>query len=180
MKRYAKLLEEFGPVRSFDYPYMSAGKKRPDPAPKLLEAHKRELDAGRKIHGNDVVLVGKSMGGRMGCHLALEEDVLGVICLGYPLVGMGKSGKLRDQVLLDLDKPACFVQGTRDTLCPLELLEDVLTRRSAPSHLHVVQTGNHSLEPTKTHLKSTGITAQEVEAESMKAIGQFLVSLRAK
>jgi predicted alpha/beta-hydrolase family hydrolase len=177
MKHYAKLLSKFGPVRSFDYPSLAAGKKRPDPPAKLLESHRAELDAGRKIHGPRVVLVGKSMGGRMGCHLALEEDVLGVICLGYPLKGMGQAGKLRDQVLLDLPRPACFVQGTRDSLCPLDLMRETLKKRKAVSHLHIVQSGDHSLKATKTYLRTEGLTVEEQEAETMLAISAFLDTL---
>lgn len=177
MKHYAKMLSKFGKVRSFDYPYMKEGRKRPDRAAKLLEAHGRELAQGKKKYGQRVVLAGKSMGGRMGCHLALEQDVSGVLCLGYPLKGMGKNAPLRDQVLLDLSVPACFVQGTRDSLCPLELLKKTLRQRKAPSTLHVVESGNHSLEPTKTYLKESGLTAADLEAETMAAVEDFLRSL---
>ena len=45
------------------------------------------------------------MGGRIGCHLALEEKVSGLICLGYPLCAMGDRTKLRDQVLRSLGTP---------------------------------------------------------------------------
>ena len=155
---------------------MKEGKKRPDPAPKLLAAHRKELLAGIQTLGPRVILAGKSMGGRMGCHLALEEEVLGVICFGYPLKAMG-SGALRDQVLRDLRAPACFIQGTRDALCPLDLLEAVLSERPAPSFLHVVQSGDHSLKPTKGHLKAAGITQQNQENATMVAIEAFLSAL---
>ncbi len=177
MQRYAQHLSKFGRVRSFDYPYMKEGKKRPDPAPKLIEAHRAELLAGRKKWGPRVILAGKSMGGRIGCHLALDEDVLGVLCLGYPLKGMGKGSALRDQVLLDLRAPACFVQGTRDSLCPLDLMKATLEKRPYPSMLHVVETGNHSLEPTRTYLKETGMTQDQQEAETCAAIERFVASL---
>jgi predicted alpha/beta-hydrolase family hydrolase len=177
MKHYAELLSKFGAVRSFDYPYMSEGRKRPDQPKKLIEAHRAALEAGVKEHGPRVVLAGKSMGGRIGCHLALEEEVAGVLCLGYPLKGMGKTGKLRDQVLLDLKAPACFIQGTRDNLCPLDLMQETLKKRTAKSTLHIVETGNHSLEPTKTHLKQTGIAVEDQEAETMAVIESFLRTL---
>lgn len=177
MRRYAQYLSKFGQVRSFDYPYMREGKKRPDPASKLIEAHRSELRAGKIEWGPNVVLCGKSMGGRIGCHLALEEEVLGVLCFGYPLKGMGKSAALRDQVLYDLKVPACFVQGTRDSLCPLDLMKATLEKRQGRSELHVVQTGDHSLEPTKTYLKEAGITREEQEEETMGAVEKFLASL---
>jgi predicted alpha/beta-hydrolase family hydrolase len=51
------------------------------------------------------------MGGRVGCHLALEEKVEAVVCLGYPLCGGGDASKLRDQVLLDLKTPTSLCKG---------------------------------------------------------------------
>lgn len=177
MKRYCAHLSKFGQVRSFDYPYMKEGKKRPDPAPKLVESHRAELLTGKINWGPRVVLAGKSMGGRIGCHLALEEEVLGVLCLGYPLKSMGKTAALRDQVLFDLKVPACFIQGTRDPLCPLDLMKATLEKRTAESTLHIVETGNHSLEPTKTYLKERGITQEQQEIETMSAIEKFLARL---
>ena len=47
----------------------------------------------------------------------------GLICLGYPLCAMGDRSKLRDEVLRSSGTPILFVQGTRDALCPLDLLE---------------------------------------------------------
>lgn len=177
MGRWASRLSTLGPVQRFDYPYMRAGRKRPDPLPRLVEAHLEQLQEGRRVHGEGAILVGKSMGGRVGCHLALEEQVLGVVCLGYPLVGMGKTIRIRDQVLLDLPVPACFVQGTRDRLCPLPLLEEVLEKRAAPSTLHVVESGNHSLEATKGYLRESGHTQDDLEAKALAEIESFVSGL---
>ncbi len=77
-----------------------------------------------------MVLAGKSMGSRMGCHVSLEEPVVCLVCFGYPLRAAG-SGKLRDAVLLELSTPILFVQGTRDELCPLDDLEKVRARMNA-------------------------------------------------
>ncbi|MGH8563144.1 MAG: alpha/beta hydrolase family protein [Gammaproteobacteria bacterium] len=158
MQAYERLLETLGSVVTFDYPYMKAGSKRPDPHAKLVAAHREALAAAREAHANrlgatdPVVLVGKSMGGPIGCHLALEEPVAALVCLGYPLVGMGQAAKLRDRVLIDLARPILFVQGTRDKLCPLERLSDVRNRMTAPNELFVVEGGDHSLAVTKTAL----------------------------
>jgi predicted alpha/beta-hydrolase family hydrolase len=98
-----------------------------------------------------VFLIGKSMGGRVGCHLAAEPgtDVAGVICLGYPLRS-GSTGALRDEVLLALRKPILFVQGTRDPLGPLDKLAEVRAKMQAATkaanQLFIVEGGNHSLE----------------------------------
>src|SRR5690606_36186237 len=122
-----------------------AGRKRPDPLPKLIAAHAEALEqATRRRRAGPVVLVGKSMGGRVGCHLALERPVAALVCLGYPL--RSPTGKLRDEVLLALRTPVLFVQGSRDPLCPLDGLERVRRRMKAPSTLHVVEGGDHSLK----------------------------------
>ena len=94
----------------------------------------------------------------------------GLICLGYPLCGMGRRDKLRDQVLVELRTPVLFVQGTRDALCPLDLLDEVRQRMTAPSRLHVVTTGDHSLQVTKTHTKQTGRSQDDEDAASLAAI----------
>jgi predicted alpha/beta-hydrolase family hydrolase len=169
-------LATLGDVQAFDYPYMRAGRKTPDRLPALVAAHREALLDARAKAAGPVTLIGKSMGGRIGCHLALEEreeEVGGVICLGYPLQS-GASGALRDQVLLSLRRRILFVQGTRDPLCPLDLLAGVRARMTAPSGLLVVEEGNHSLEVTARHRKATGQTQQMVDERILAAIRDFI------
>ena len=97
-----------------------------------------------------------------------------MICFGYPLCGAGDRSKLRDQVLLELKTPILFVQGTRDPLCPLELLEDVRKRMRAPSTLYVVEGGDHSLMVAKATLKALGSTQEEADDSIRTAIARFL------
>jgi uncharacterized protein len=174
MRTFARLLGSMGRVQPFDYPYMIEGKGRPDSLPKLISAHRAALAALRASHNGPIVLAGKSMGGRIGCHVALVEPVEAVICLGYPLCGAGDRSKLRDQVLLELRTPAMFVQGTRDPLCPLELLESVRLRMQALSTLHVVEGADHSLLVGKAMLKALGSSRDETDEEISIAIARFL------
>ncbi len=178
MQRWTALLGEIGHVVPFDYPYAHEGRKRPDRAPKLLAAHREALEQARRGHDGPVVLIGKSMGGRMGCHLSLEDDladiVSAVVCLGYPLASMGNRDKLRDEVLLAMTTPVLFVQGTRDRLCPLDLLADVRERMTADHDLYVVEKGDHSLMATKTWLKQHGQTQDDVDRRILDAIAAFL------
>lgn len=184
MQRYAEGLRTLGTVHCFDYPYMAAGRRAPDRLPKLIAAHRDALNAGRAtLRGKarttrPVVLIGKSMGGRVGCHLALEEAVDGVVCLGYPLKGIGKTGKLRDEVLVASRAPMLFIQGTRDNLCPLPLLAEVRRNMTAPNRLYVVEGGNHSLEVTKTQLKASNLTQETVELQILQQIEDFCRSLK--
>lgn len=135
------------------------------------------LASARKGHRGPVILIGKSMGGRVGCHVALEDRVDGLVCLGYPLKGMGKSGQLRDEVLLALEVPVLFVQGTRDSLCPLDLLSDVRRRMRSRSQLYVVESGNHSLLATKGHLRGSGKSQDDVDGEILATIDAFTRAL---
>jgi predicted alpha/beta-hydrolase family hydrolase len=177
MRRWAEHLQELGEVETFDYPYMREGRQRPDRLPELIAAHRAALvDARARRKCESVVLIGKSMGGRIGCHLALEEEVSGVVCLGYPLCAMGDRTKLRDQVLRSLGTPILFVQGTRDKLCPLDLLAQVRAEMKAPNFLHVVAEGDHSLGVTKRQLSADGETQEAVDRRILARIVEFVRS----
>jgi predicted alpha/beta-hydrolase family hydrolase len=175
MQNWKQRLSEIGVVETFDYDYMRKGRKRPDPLPQLIAAHRQALQAAREKHQSDsTFLIGKSMGGRIGCHLSLEEKVDGLVCLGYPLCAMGDRTKLRDEVLRALTTPVLFVQGTRDSLCPQDLLESVRAEMKAPNFLHVVKGGDHSLRVPKRQLQATGETQEDVDQQAFKAIAQFI------
>ncbi len=196
-------LASLGSVTAFDYPYMRAGRKTPDRLPALIAAHRAALAAARarakgpaavarsatvrlpekatvahRAGGAErlVFLIGKSMGGRVGCHVALEETVAGVICLGYPLQS-GATGAMRDEVLIALRTPILFVQGSRDSLCSLDKLAAVRTRMTAPSTLLVVEGGNHSLEVSAAQRKASGTTQADSDARVLAAIAAFVTTV---
>ena len=178
MQQWKERLQTIGDVEVFDYAYMREGRKRPDPLPRLIAAHRQVLVETREKHPNAVtILIGKSMGGRVGCHAALEEKVDGLVCLGYPLCAMGDRTKLRDEVLRALTTPILFVQGTRDSLCPLDLLEHVRTEMRAPNFLHLVQGGDHSLRVPKRQLQGTNTTQDGIDQQILKAIAEFVDQL---
>ncbi len=174
MQRWQERLEGIGRVVLFDYPYVQAGRRAPDRLPTLISAHRDALNAAREGHAGPVFLAGKSMGSRVGCHLALEESVDGLVCFGYPLQGTGKNPKLRDDVLKALTTRVLFLQGTRDRLCPLETLAEVRSAMQAESFLHVVETGDHSLQATKTSLKQAGETQDDVDDRIFEAVRLFI------
>ena len=174
MQSFRAPLETLGTVVPFDYAYALAGRKSPDRLPKLIETHRAALVALRERHGGPIVLVGKSMGGRVGCHVAAVEPVAAVVCLGYPLCGGGDPAKLRDEALLALRTPTLFVQGTRDRLCPLDLLQGVRARMTARNALHVVEGGDHSLLVAKSALTVQGISQHQVDSRIRDVIAEFL------
>lgn len=175
MQAWAARLATLGAVETFDYPYMQGSRRAPDPQPVLERAHLAAIDRALAKHPeHELILIGKSMGSRMGCHVAAEREASRVVCLGYPLVAPGNSGKVRDQVLLELQTPVLFVQGTRDPLCPLETLTEVRQKMRVRSKLFVVDAGDHSLQVTKTQLKQASETQDAVDARILHVIQHFV------
>ena len=174
MQRWKGRLETIGDVKLFDYDYMRERRRRPDPLKTLVAWHRQALNESPRSSNAPTILIGKSMGGRIGCHVSLEEKVDSVICFGYPLCGGGDPSRLRDEVLRSLHTPILFVQGTRDPLCPLDLLERVRAEMKAPNVLHLVEGGDHSLQVTKTQLKASGQTQELVDQRILESIARFV------
>ncbi|MGR6874405.1 alpha/beta family hydrolase [Pseudomonas sp. HK3] len=137
-------------VVRFEFPYMQerrlSGKKRPpNRQPELLESFNKVL-AGQK---GPIVLMGKSMGGRMASILASEQtetaNILGVLALGYPFHPQGKPEKLRIDHLPNVNVPMAVVQGTRDALGN----QDLVTQLPLPASLAFLwlEDGDHDLKP---------------------------------
>ncbi|KAG6493258.1 hypothetical protein ZIOFF_048236 [Zingiber officinale] len=91
MLRWKKKIEEElnAIVVTFDYPYISGGKRKAPPKAERLVDHHLDVvkDAVSKHPGHPLVLVGKSMGSRVSCMVTTKEDILvaAIVCLGYPL-----------------------------------------------------------------------------------------------
>lgn len=175
MVGWKQRLATLGPTVAFDYPYMRSGRRTPDRLPQLIAAHREALVEAKARHAAPVFLAGKSMGSRVGCHLALEEpSVRALICFGYPLKAPGKSAAVRDEVLLALRTPILFLQGTRDALCPVDLLEKVRAKMQAPSTLHLVEGGDHSLNVSATALRAAGATQADSDARVLATVEAFV------
>jgi predicted alpha/beta-hydrolase family hydrolase len=149
----------------YQFPYMEAGRKRPD-APPLAQATVRSAVAEAAEYAPDLPLLagGKSFGGRMTSSAAAAEPltgVRGIVFLGFPLHAPGRVGQKRSAHLENVDVPMLFLQGTRDSLADLERMRAVCRRLGRRASLHVVEGGDHSFKV----LKRSGRTAEEVTAE---------------
>jgi predicted alpha/beta-hydrolase family hydrolase len=154
MEAMARVLAAHG-VATFRYhfPYMERGRRRPDPRATLLATVRAAiLTAAGTVPGLPLVAGGKSMGGRM-TSLALSEspmaEVAGLVFLGFPLHQPGKPSADRGVHLADVSEPMLFLQGTRDTLADLTLLEPVCRSLGARATLHVVEGADHSFHVLK-------------------------------
>jgi uncharacterized protein len=184
MRAWARRLQSLGTVVPFDYPYMRQKRRAPDKLPVLVAAHREALDQARAHVGvgadAPVVLAGKSMGSRVGCHLAVELAAQGhppaaLICFGYPLRAAG-TGAMRDEVLRQLTTPVLFLAGSRDPLCPLENLAQVRPAMSAPTDLFVVEGGDHSLAIRRKRPAPGERTQDQWDDEILEAARRFLIA----
>jgi hypothetical protein len=69
------------------------------------------------------------------------------------------------------------VQGARDALCPLDLLERVRAEMKAPNFLHVVEGGDHSLRLSKRQLQAKGETQEDIDQRIFKSIADVVSKL---
>ena len=160
------------PVLTFDYPYMEAGRKAPNRLPALLECHAAALTV-MQARVEHVVLAGKSMGGRVGSHLAAEgAKVSGLVFYGYPLVAVGKTEPRDTSHLGITSAPMLFVQGSRDRMAPLDLIGPVVDSVDGAS-LHVIEDGDHSFRVPKR----TGRDMWEVLDEAVDVTARWIRSL---
>jgi uncharacterized protein len=132
----------------YQFPYMEKASKRPDP-PAIAHAAVRAAveEAARCCSGLALIAGGKSFGGRMTSQaqaIAPLAGVRGLAFLSFPLHPAGKPSDARAKHLSDVDVPMLFVQGTRDKLAELQLLEPAVKRLGTPASLHLVQQADHS------------------------------------
>jgi predicted alpha/beta-hydrolase family hydrolase len=141
------------PTLRFDYPYatrMAREGRRlpPNRASELEDTHRRAAAAAReRFPDRPLLLVGKSMGGRIASHLAAAgEPCAGLAFLGYPLHPPKKPDRLRAEHFPKLRVPCLFLQGTRDALAPLETLRPELERIPGPVTLEVYEGADHGFD----------------------------------
>jgi hypothetical protein len=132
----------------YQFPYMEKGSKRPDP-PAVAQAAVRTAvaEAARRCPGLPLIAGGKSFGGRMTSQAQAAsplDGVRGLAFFGFPLHPSGKPSDDRAKHLADIKIPMLFLQGSRDSLAELSLLEPVVKSLKRRAMLHLVQDADHS------------------------------------
>jgi predicted alpha/beta-hydrolase family hydrolase len=156
-------------VARFEFPYMvkrrEDGKRRPpDRAPVLLETY---LSVAKELGPENLVIGGKSMGGRIASMVADEAGVAGLVCLGYPFHPPGKPEKLRTEHLETLKTPTLILQGERDTFGRREEVEGYSLSKSIS--IEFLPDGDHDLKPRK----ASGRTREQNWVAAIAAIAAF-------
>ena len=170
MAAMSERLAEVG-VATFRYqfPYMEAGSRRPDPRPTLL-ATVRAAVAAAAASAPDLPLLagGKSMGGRMtslAAAVAPLAGVRGLVFFGFPLHAAGQPSTERADHLAAVHLPMLFLQGARDQLADLALLGPICERLGECATLHVVPTADHGFHVLKRSGRSDDAVLAELAQE---------------
>jgi predicted alpha/beta-hydrolase family hydrolase len=119
----------------------------------------------------ELIIGGKSLGGRIASMIADEAEVAGVVCLGYPFHPPGKPQTLRTAHLETLRTPALIVQGERDPFGKRAEVADYSLSHSI--RIVWVPDGDHSFKPRAR----SGHTLDKNLARAIAAVGDFALGL---
>ena len=165
-------------IVTFDFPYMTRGRRVPDPAPRLEGCYRAVIETvrDRPAAGRRLLAGGKSMGGRIAsqavagdARAGVSPTVDGLVFLGYPLHPPGRPEKLRAAHLPSLAAPMLFVQGSRDAFGTPDELRPVLAE-CWRAELHVIDGGDHSFR-----VRGKGApSAETVHARAQDAIRDWI------
>ena len=174
MNYFSKHLSELGffCIR-FQFPYMTkqiieGRKKPPDKIDSLIKSW---CIAINHINKNNIIIGGKSMGGRIATLIANKVNPKGIVVLGYPFFNPKGKTKNRTEHLKNINIPTLICQGENDTLGKRPQVEKL--HLSKKINLHWIESANHSLIP----LKRTGKTRNQSWDECIIAINKFIKNL---
>ena len=145
----------------FNFAYMESGRRSPDRKPAALSVIGAAVRKAEQLFPDKkFILGGKSFGGRMSSHYMAETNddrIAALMYFGFPLHAPGKDGIERAAHLKDIKVPMLFLQGTRDKLANLELMNKVVNDLTM-SDMIVYEGADHSFNM----LKRSGITQEEI------------------
>lgn len=149
MAAFAEGLAERGVATlRYQFSYMENGSKRPD-SPKVAHPAVRAATAEmlRRFPQLPLIAGGKSFGARMTSQAQALDPLLGVRGLafvGFPLHPAGKPAVDRADHLKQVALPMLFLQGTRDELADLDLLQPVVKALGSHAALALFEDADHS------------------------------------
>ena len=161
----------------YQFPYMEQRARRPDP-PKLAHATVRAAvaAAAKLTPALPLVAGGKSFGGRMTSQAQAASPlpgVRGLAFLGFPLHPAGRPSDARAEHLLAVEMPMLFLQGSRDKLADLGLLQPLMARLGERASLRLLQDADHSFRvPARA-----GRTDADVQREMLDTLAAWILSV---
>lgn len=158
----------------FNFSYMENGSGRPDSPPVAHAAVRAAAaEAARLCPGLPLIAGGKSFGGRMTSQAQAKAPlpgVRGIAFFGFPLHLDGKPSTERADHLAEIEVPMLFLQGTRDKLADIGLVNTVVEKLGPKATLHAVEAGDHSFAV----LKRSGRSNEETMTEILDAFAAWL------
>ena len=146
----------------FNFPSMERGSRRPDTPAVAHQAVRAAVALGHAVLPEVPLFAGgRSFGGRMTSQAqALEAlpGVRGLVFLGFPLHPAGKPSTDRAKHLAEVRIPLLFLQGTRDELAQVDLLEAVCRELGAGAALRLFPHADHSFHvPARSGLRDADV-----------------------
>ena len=139
----------------FNFPYMENKKGRPDPPPIAEKTVEMVIENAHQVFPKlPLFASGKSFGGRMTTQLLSKKSpdyVNGIVLYGFPLHAPGAPATVRGDHLSTVKVPMLFLQGTRDALADLKLIEKIL-KKLPKATLTKFEGADHSFRASKRQL----------------------------
>jgi predicted alpha/beta-hydrolase family hydrolase len=108
-----------------------------------LTAYVDWLEAAVKGVRGPLIVIGRSFGGRLAIRLAARRSLAGVVLLGFPIRPPGRPRPIDEAALAALKCPTLIVQGSKDELGPLRVLEPLIATKKNVT-LEVLKGAGHS------------------------------------
>ena len=164
----------------FQFPYMERGSKRVDPPEVARAAVRAAVDEAARLAGALPLFAGgRSFGGRMTSQAQAEvplPGVRGLVFVGFPLHPAGRPGTERAAHLSAIEIPMLFLQGTRDELATLDLLNPVLDGLGPNATLELFEDADHSF-----HVRArSGRTDAQVREAMLDATVAWMATIVAR
>jgi predicted alpha/beta-hydrolase family hydrolase len=154
----------------YQFPYMEAGGRRPDP-PRVAHATVRAAvaETSRLMPGVPLIAGGRSFGGRMTSQaqaLWPSSGVRGLVFFAFPLHPPKQTSRERGRHLSDVHIPMLFLQGSRDAMADARELDQLIMRLGERAALKTLADADHSFHvPARS-----GRTNQHIVDEALEGL----------
>jgi hypothetical protein len=132
----------------YQFPFMERGAKRVDPPAVAHAAVRAAVEtARRRAGGLPLFAGGKSFGGRMTSQaqaLAPLQGVRGLVFFAFPLHPAGKPARDRAAHLAEVSTPMLFLQGSKDQLAEVGLIQTTVAELGDRVRLELVEGADHA------------------------------------
>ena len=167
----------------FNFLFREAGLDQADTPEVLLACWRKVYEHALhrwSMEPEQAVVGGKSLGARITA-LAVGQGsrAAGLLHLGFPLQPPGRPDQSRAKLLRDVGPlPQLFFAGTRDHLCPLDALGQVLSKLTGPFGLHIIDGGDHSFRLPEGDPRTEALIQEEVVSQTCEWLGSVLPALQ--